>query len=836
MTHGHSRRGTLGILGLTLLILWASLASAENVWDYAAGLQVTGHSGLLAVSDARSIFGAPVGSFDAGQRIAMFEDGHLEPFSHWVEWQTPEPVQVRSIRISANGDLPQSTNRQFKAMRLYAHVDGQWQVFYELKTPEPYVWEDPLTRVLRAANLKAPVRARQFRAEFDQHEVVAGQPSGGPRIILLEGFDTPKPSAQPAVVPGPKFFNVILHNQGADSIVGLHRFVDAARARGLFDQMRLTVILNGAEGTLMPAEQGFFRALYDQGHELGAQWARERAAVADFLGVPGATITTLGSQLFADADLEEQVLDTRAGFRAGAHACVEGNSLAEFWDIPHNWEGAPMFPYWVQWNEKQPMLSNRTNRELDRDQALLELHWATRTLWHNYDRFPVPQCWHFGEPLKKRQWNVGQLVRRGEQGGWWRAELAEYERNLRLGRTPYLYLNSASEANVFTPDGPWSPMLDNDEALECALDLCRLLIDRDWQLVTVREFTDWFADRWPCPAAPSLIYLMNDTLANRSDRDGRVIIGHGRLLHAETRHFQVCDHENRIAPEMIVAYDLRTPNLLRNGYTFANPATWSTKASWDGHYASTTGNALFWSPGEPLADVRNVPYFPPSKDPGCRNRTFTLYVGERWEPYQFAAGTVFGVLREGDTLRWSKEMAQPVAGADTRVIYHHTLDGPVHTVRVEVLGDDAVGKPVRLRLAPYFHQGWDHQPPARLNDPHVPDPAVVGQERNVFGRTGGREFAYSEANAEARREAQALAGGELQLFNRNPGSPGGTCDDNPAMNRGMTVTVAGAPAATVDWIDQPGADFKVTAEIQFGPHRADRQYEFSFRYWPGEPP
>ena len=838
MKHGFFYRKAVrfaGMLGLVILMTWAGRAAAANVWDYNTGLKVTGDSGLLGASDARSIFGAPVGSLDSGQHIAMFEDAHPEPYAHWVEWETPKPVEVKSVRISGSDDAPSTTNREFKAMRLYAKVDGKWKQFYEFTPVSPYKYEDPTTRVLKGDNLNEPVRARQFRAEFDQHDVVAGQPCGGPRIILLEGFDTMLPINQRAIVPGPKYFNLILHNQADTSIVGMHRFVDGARERGLLDQMHMTIILNGEEATLMPDEKNFFRSLYDQGHEFATEWASERTAVAKYLDIPESSITSIGSQLFGDADMEEQALDTTDGFQACAHACVEGNSLAEFWDIPHNWEGAPMFPYWVQWNAEKPLSTDRTNRELDRDHAMLELQWSTRTLWHSYDRFPIPQCWHFGEPLKKQQWNVGQLVKRGEKGGWWRVELEEYERNLRLGRTPFLYINNASEANIFTPNGPWSPMLDNDEALECALDMCQMLIERDWKMITMREFTDWYAKQYPCPDAPSMLFLMNDTLADRIDRDGRVIIGHGRLLHAETKYFQISDNENQIAPEMVVAYALRTPNLLRNGYTFADPDKWNEKESWDGHYASTTGNAVFWNPGQPLSDVNGKPYFPPSKSPECQNRVFTLYVGDQWEPFQWVTGNFFGVLRDGDILRWSKEMAEPLPGTDTRVIYHHTLDGPVHHVRVEVVGDDAVGKPVRLRLGPYFHQGWDHHSFEKLDDPRVPDPAVAGQERNVFGRVGGQEFAYSESNNERRVESHPLADGKLDIFNRNPGNPDSTCDDNPAFNRGMTVTVDNAPDATVDWIDEPGPNVNVTAEIQFGPHKAGRQYEFSFTYWPGEP-
>lgn len=640
--------------------------------------------------------------------------------------------------------------------------------------------------------------------------------------------------AVPQGAAGPKFCNIILHNQGRDSIAGLHRFVDEAKRRGLLERMHITLIMNGEEAAIQPEEQPFFRDLLAGGHEIGLENMQRRQVIAQWLGVSESLLVTHGAQLFGDADVEQQAAEVANGFRACANACVEGDSLAEFWDIPHNWEGAPMFPYWVQWSPDHPLHTARTNRELDRSQALLELHWATRTLWHNYDRFPIPQCWHFGEPLKKKQWNVGQLVRRGEKAGWWRAELEEYENNLRLGRTPFLYINTASEGNIFTPQGPWSPMLDNDEALECSMDLIGLLLEHAWNLCSVQEFVDWFSGKWPCPQAPSMVYVMNDTLANRDDRDGRVIVGHGRLLHAETQFFQICDPEGRMAPEMVVAYELRTPNLLRGGYTFANPMKWNEKESWDGHYASTTGNALFWSPSGVLKDVDGVPYFPPYKDPQCRDRTFTLYVGDAWEPFQFAPGGLFDVRREKDTVSWGKEMLAPVSGTDTRLIYHHMLEGPDHRVRVEVLGDDAVGKPVTLRLCPYFHQGWDHKAPETRTDARIPDRATAGQERNVFARAGSTEFAFSETNETVRTESvSTLPGGAVSIYNRNPGLPSGSFDDNPAFNRGFTVTVKD-PQAGVEFVDPPQFQRYATVLIHFPRHAKGTVYEFSFRYWHGE--
>ncbi len=661
--------------------------------------------------------------------------------------------------------------------------------------------------------------------------------SGISVLIGVTAAITPAAAAQPEPL---KFCNIILHNQGNDSIVGLHRFIDGAKARRRLGPMRLTIILNGHEPQAMPTELAFFKGLAEAGHEIGVEWPQFRDPIAQWLGIPPGKITTLATQLFADADLEVQTASARGGFRASAHACVEGNSLAEFWDIPHNWEGAPMFPYWVQWDDKAPLRTARVNREMQQRRAVLELHWASRTLWHNYDRFPIPQCWHFGEPLKRGQWSVGQLVHAKEKGGWWRVELTQYENNLLAGRVPFLYLNTASEGNIFTPKGPWSPMLNNDEALECALDLVDLMLDRGWKLVTVDEFTRWFEQRWPCPAAPSMVFLVDDTLANRRDLQGRTIEGHGRLLHAETRHYQICDHENRVAPEMVIAYDLQTPNLLRNGYTFANPARWTEKESNTGHYASTTGNALFWSPTEPLKDMNGAPYFPPIKPPQCRNRTFTFYLGDRWELYQFAKSGFSNIERNGDEIRWSKTMDAPVQGTDVRLTYHHTLKGADHTIRVEVRGRAADGLPARFRLCPYFHQGWDPPIPEKITDPRIPDPRKAGQERNVFAFANGREFAFSESNGELVSASFALKPTdgkrplELSIFNRNPGAPNGTYDDNPLMNRGLTLSIQ-QPQAEVRFIDEPGPSLYVTAVVDLGPHAPGRDYTFTFRYWHGLP-
>jgi len=74
---------------------------------------------------------------------------------------------------------------------------------------------------------------------------------------------------------------------------------------------------------------------------------------------------------------------------------------------------------------------------------------------------------------------------------------------------------------------------------------------------------------------------------------------------------------------------------------------------------------------------------------------------------------------------------------------------------------------------------------------------------------------------------------KVLMFNKNPGI-GVTCDDNPAFNRGFTLLV-NDPKAKVKFIDLPGANLYVTAEIELGTHTAERTYDFTFRYWNGTP-
>ena len=173
-------------------------------------------------------------------------------------------------------------------------------------------------------------------------------------------------------------------------------------------------------------------------------------------------------------------------------------------------------------------------------------------------------------------------------------------------------------------------------------------------------------------------------------------------------------------------------------------------------------------------------------------------------------------------------MVSQVSGSDTRLIYHHTLDGPIHKVRVEVLGNDAVGKSARLRLCPFFHQGWDQVVTEILEDERIPDPTIAGQERNVFVKADGKEFEYREDNTEDIIENWPKGVKKISIFNRNPGKTD-SYDDNPAFNRGLDITFE--QDVRLIALDKTGPNKYVTVIADFGEHKKGGKYDFSFYYW-----
>ena len=832
-------RQLLFLLALMFLFSVNSFAKGDNLWDYSK-IEITNYSQILNLEGHKieNIFKNNKGKQRTEKGSVLYNDLQPDNFPHFVEWKMKYPGVIKSVELYANCDMP-GTGRKLKTWKLYgkAAESDDWTLIYEYTPPKGvYIFEQTgdIYKV-KATDVDIP-NYTFFRSEFLQNDEES--PNSGPIIFGVKAYAEPVNDNLLNGIKEPKYATFLLHNQGRDAIEGIRKFVAGMKSRGTYNKIGLTVTLNGSEPDYADDSQKvFFRELYDDGHELTCEYASQREKVANWLGIDPNGITTIGAQLFGDVYLEEEVNQNKAGIKTSVNSCVEGNSLAEFWDIPHNWEGSPMFPYYVQWNAENPLDSSRVNRELDKDNAVLELSWGTRTLWHNYDRFPIPQAWHVGEPSKPSQWRVGPLVSAGQYGGWWNAELAEFEKNFYANRTPYLYLSVTIEANWFTD--MIRPQVDPDVCMNNGLDLIDLFLRKGWSVVTCRDFTKWYSGQWPCPKSPSMVYLMEDTLANRVDRDGKVIIGNGHLLHAETQHFQITDSDNRIAPELIVAYDCKTPNLVRGGYTFANPKKFPSKETNLGHYASTTGNAIFWSPSKPICDIFGSEYFESYKEEDCKNRTFTFYFGDKWEDYQFVKGEFSKVRRiSDDEVTWTKEMLSPAPGTDIRIKYTHILKGNKHIVKVDVDGKDAEKLNGKFRVSPYFHQGWDLAPEDDFNDPFVPDWRTAGQERNVFAKVNGTEFAYSENNATdifktiKSKQVKSNAGVNIDIYNRNPGI-GITCDDNPLFNRGFTLNVDKSNIG-VSFEDLAGPKEFVTCEIDLGKYKKGQSYVFTFEYWNGE--
>ncbi|MBQ9358331.1 MAG: hypothetical protein IJT95_02170 [Abditibacteriota bacterium] len=813
----------LPFIALLIIAALPSMAKPANLWSrsnviigsFSPIMELTGHRIDNVFSDNTGMF------YNTGSLIIFEKNPEDEYF---IEWETKGPADVGWVEVCANCDIP-STNRKAGRFEIYGRKaeEDPWTLMFGWTPPKGvYKFEDPAQHLV-ASGRAAGKGFRYFRARIEGNPEES--PGGSPILYGLRAYASdPRKPAEPAV-RGEKYVTYLLHDQGPYGYKGMQNFVDGAKKRGSYYRARFTILLNGSEPDYIPESRDFWRQLYDDGHEIGCERAEQTDRIAAWLGIPAEEMTTVGADLFGDCDPEKEVLQNAKGITAEVNSCVEGNSLAEFWDIPHNWEGCPIMPYYVQWDPQNPLATARVNRELDRSSAVLELSWGTRTPWHNYDRFPIPQCWHVGEPSKPGQWRVGQLVRKDTLGGWWNAECRQLEKNLEAGRVPFLYLSVTIESCWFAPEVQSGAVWD--ECLSNGLDLADMFLRRGWKIKTCRDFTRWYSEKWPCPEAPAMIFLLEDTLANREDRDGLVIEGNGHLVHAETKYFQITDSDNRLAPELVIAYACRTPNLLRGGYTFADPAKYPGPEVKTGHYASTTGNAIFWSPSRPLTDLKGHEYFPAYKAEECRERAFTFYLGDDYRDYMFAPGEFSRVRRiSDDEVTWTKEQLSPAPGTDIRLKYEHTVKGPKHIITVSAEGDDAEGLPARFRLCPYFHQGWDMADPDTPEG--VPDPRTAGQERNVFASLGGETFAWSEQNAETVTRTFAPGKIRLDIYNRNPGKGDGA-DDNPLMNRGFTLTCR--EKGSVTCTDLAGPSEYVVCEIDFGRHEKGRTYTLEFEYW-----
>jgi hypothetical protein len=171
-----------------LLFFFASSLHSANsrpdLWDISNGITVTATSGILGGFTAEDMFGA---NKSREQGSTIFGDGRPEGFTHFVEWQTPDPVTITSFALSAAGDGPALVNEREMAkfiLKVKLHAADSFVTIYTYTPTHPYTFVGPDVTLI-STSIPA-VDAQYFRAEFIQWN--AGRGFDGPRITELEGF------------------------------------------------------------------------------------------------------------------------------------------------------------------------------------------------------------------------------------------------------------------------------------------------------------------------------------------------------------------------------------------------------------------------------------------------------------------------------------------------------------------------------------------------------------------------------------------------------------------------------------------------------------------------
>jgi serine/threonine protein kinase len=171
----------------------------DDLWDIANGVKVTANSPLGSHADVphdiRCLFGHERGGKDG--QLSLFE--RAKPgFVHFVEWETPEPITLRSFFMKASHDGERT--RSFRRFTLLAAdpETGRFDIkLFEIEPAIPYgqtplpgtafrARQGPAVLAFRA-NV-TPVNTNRFRAEFEQNEDDDPLPLG-PKVMELDGFD-----------------------------------------------------------------------------------------------------------------------------------------------------------------------------------------------------------------------------------------------------------------------------------------------------------------------------------------------------------------------------------------------------------------------------------------------------------------------------------------------------------------------------------------------------------------------------------------------------------------------------------------------------------------------
>lgn len=173
----------------------SSVKSPFGLWDIGQGIRILLDSGLekgQGTFRAEDLFGGNISSNSLAETGSIiFQDSQPDGFTHFIEWETPTPVTVRSFGLIASHEPAIfGFQRAFRSFKLYGRRDAseRFTLIYSENIPVPY-GQGPFSCMLYLfRNLETPRSARQFRAEFVQN----GQGSRhGPQAIELYGFGAP---------------------------------------------------------------------------------------------------------------------------------------------------------------------------------------------------------------------------------------------------------------------------------------------------------------------------------------------------------------------------------------------------------------------------------------------------------------------------------------------------------------------------------------------------------------------------------------------------------------------------------------------------------------------
>lgn len=565
----------------------------------------------------------------------------------------------------------------------------------------------------------------------------------------------------------------------------------------------------------------FIKERLATGSELAVTSAHQKEAIAKAFGLSPKTIVTQMA-LWISSIPETTAIDVDANLKVRFQAVLEGDSLiGETIDNGHNWEGRPFLPYYVQIRPDQPRLSSKSNREMRKNNAPLDLFWLTRSPWSVYDRYCFTHSFHLGDVF------IGIPKRCPVDDIWfWRNEILQWEKNIENKTIPYAHISVCNEMCTTTSmytDTSFGMPKDHYYRLEM---LAEYLLKRGWKPITGKDFHKWYSNRWPCPETPSQLLVFNDTDRNPNGKyyvatfDKVETYDKGDILIAETKFFRISDHQHRLSPFMEVAYNLEAPNLYAAGYAGHDPRkkdertgnhfgkTFADGTGWVGDpdalsVTATTGNALFWgvdpdrgilTKWEKLAPNLGVP------PKAARNRCYSLLIDGK--DIQFPDdisekyGVFFDTKRQGNIVSWKKRIQIELDGKKVPLVISHTLVDKKHQIEFIDETQSLDKHTIELVFRPFWYPAW-----------------LIDQERMVYARaTGmlGESFAYSVDNSEdiefTHKLPSNIKGQYLSLYH---------CDPlRPELAREIRIEFSSDMADEIRFIDKAGSWIWTEARVK----------------------